>query len=189
MADGLLIDTHYRTYIVEPLQVVADDLNVVHIMYAEANGAVEDSVVGLDEDALHVYVELLGDDIGNLIYHSHTINTLDVDGYGEVEQLVSTPLGCHNAVAIGSLELGSFRTFTLVDDNLSVAIDEAQHIVAWDGMAAVGHVVATLQGLVGKDEWTLLVNLLGGIARQWRVLADWLLLLAAAEEATKDIRR
>ena len=54
-----IVDTHYRTYVGEFLEVVADNLDVVHIVYAEADGAVEDAVVGFDEDALHVYVELL----------------------------------------------------------------------------------------------------------------------------------
>jgi hypothetical protein len=140
----LLVNTHYGAYVGKFLEVVANHLDVIHIVHAEADSAIEDAVVGFDEYALHVYVEFLRDYVCNLIYNTHTIDTLDVYGYGEVQELVGTPLCGYEAIAIGGLKFGSLGTFTLVDDDLSVVVDVPEYIVARDGVAARCHVIGTL---------------------------------------------
>ena len=76
---SFLIDAHHGAYVVELSEVVADDLDVVYVVHAEAYVAVEDAVMGLDEDTLHIHVELLGDDVRDLVGDTYTIDTLDVD--------------------------------------------------------------------------------------------------------------
>ena len=55
----LLVYAHHGAYVVESFQVVADYLDVFYVVYAEAYGAVEDAIVGFDEDTFHIDVELL----------------------------------------------------------------------------------------------------------------------------------
>ena len=54
-------------------------------MYAQADGAFEDTIVGLDEDALHIHVEFLRYDLGDLVYHTYAIDAIDLERYGEIK--------------------------------------------------------------------------------------------------------
>ena len=51
------------------------------------------------------------------------------------------PLDVEDTVAETRLQLGGYRTVTLVDLYLVLLIDIAQCIVAWDGVAAIGELI------------------------------------------------
>ena len=182
---GGLVNAYDGAYIVELLEVVADDLDVVHVVYAEAYGALKESIIGLDEYALHIHIELLRDDIGNLVYYTHTIDTLYTQRHREVQQLMGAPLSRYDTVSVGRLEFGRMRTFTLVDNDLSIVINESQHIITWNRMTTISHTITALQGLIGKDKRTLLVYILCINDR----LGSLLLFLAGTEETAEDIAR
>ena len=156
----LPIYTHYRTYVVEFLKVVTYNLDIIHIVHTKADGAVKDSIIGFDEDTLHIHVEFLRNDVGYLVHHPYSINTLDIERYREVKQLMGTPQSGHYTIAVGRLELSRLGALALVDDNLSVIINEAQHIITGDRVTAFGHMIAALQCLIGENERTFLINLL-----------------------------
>ena len=73
----LSIDTHYRAHIVYLLEIITDNLDIINIVYAEAYGAFEDAVIGFNKNTLHIHIEFLRDDISDLIYHTHAINSFD----------------------------------------------------------------------------------------------------------------
>ena len=171
----------------EFLKVVADYLDVIDIVYTETDGTIKNAVVGFDEDAFHVDIELLRDDVGNLVHHTHAIDTLDVDGYGEVEQLVGTPLGSDDAIAVAGLKLGCFGTFALVDNDLAVVADKSEHVVTRDGMAACSHLIGTLQSFIGEDEGAFLINFLHVQVSLHSFLVVLALTLVATEETSDEV--
>ena len=70
-------------------------------MYAKFYLGIEESVARLDVQTMDVYVELAGQDAGNLMQHPHAVEADDLQRGREGQQTMRVPYGSKNLVAAG----------------------------------------------------------------------------------------
>ena len=112
--------------------------------------------------------------------HAYTVNTLQTDGCIEEELLVHVPFRIENAVAKAGFEFCGNRTGTLVNLNLVLAIDESQHVIARNRVAAV-LALLLFEVVVGNEDWLLAIEFLG-YNKELCLVFSRLFLLVAVEE-------
>ena len=110
-------------------------------MNAHFDGSLEYTLFAGDENLVDVDIHLRRDDLRDVVKHTHTVDTADADSGIEVEFAVHVPLDVENAVAVAGLELGGYRTGTLVYLNLILIVDVAQGIVARNGVTAAHELI------------------------------------------------
>ena len=115
------------------LQVLHDGADVVAVVNAHFDGTLEYTLFAGDENLVDVDIHLRRDNLRDVVKHTHTVDTADADSGIEVEFAVHVPLDVENAVTVTGLELGCYRTGTLVYLNLILVVDVAQGIVARNG--------------------------------------------------------
>ena len=74
------VDAHHHLYAIHFLEPVHDEFDITTVVDAKLYRAVEDALVCGDSDAVDVDVELVGDDLGHIEYHTLAVDTLDFDG-------------------------------------------------------------------------------------------------------------
>ena len=119
-------------------------------MDAQLNGTIKYAVISGDGQTVNIDTHLVGNDLGNVKQHAYAVNTLDVDGSVKEKFLMHVPLGIKDAIAKASLKFSSHRTGTLMNLYLMATIDEAQHIVARNGVTAMLELI--LRDVVVCDE-------------------------------------
>ena len=101
-------------------------------MYPQIDAAVEDAVFTGYRYLMNINAHLRGDDLRDLIEHTHAVDTADADGGIEEQHFVHVPLDIEDAVAVARLQFGSYRTDALVDLDLILVVDIAQGVIARD---------------------------------------------------------
>ena len=81
----------------QTLEGGGDVVDVGDIVDAKADGALEEAVVGFNDDFLHIDAELRGDDVGDTAEDSQPVNAADGDGGREKDHLVGVPRGSEDA--------------------------------------------------------------------------------------------
>lgn len=121
------------------LELLHDSLEVFAVVNSQFDGSFKEVVVvDGDEQFCDVDVQLAGNDVGNVMYHADTVYAGKRDGSSECVLLVHVPLDVENAVAIACLQLVGDGAVALVDDNVVVAVDETEGIVARNDITALG---------------------------------------------------
>ena len=96
------------------LQVATDGAHVFHVVDFEVDFCLEDAFGGLNGKTVHVNVQLLGQNAGNLEKHTLTVDAFDTDGGREVEPLVGVPPRREDSVAVGHLQTVGFGAVALM---------------------------------------------------------------------------
>ena len=150
-------------------------------MNAQFDGAIEHSLLAIDGEAVDVDIHLGGDDARHVYQDAHTVDALNADGGVEEVALVHVPFGIEDAVAKAGFQLGSHRTAALVDFYLSLAVDESQHVVTRNGVAAVLEFIL-VDVLVADEDGFLAIEIVGHHKESLLLRAFCLLLLTLSEE-------
>ena len=82
-ASAASVDAHHLLYTIHFLEPVHDEFDITTVVDAKLYRAVEDALVGGDNDAVDVDVELVGDDLGHIEVHTLAVDPLDFDGRGQ----------------------------------------------------------------------------------------------------------
>ena len=77
------VDAHHFLYAVDLLEAVHDEFDITTVVDAKLYRTFEDALVGGDSDAVDVDVELVGDDLGHIEYHTLAVDPLDFDSRGQ----------------------------------------------------------------------------------------------------------
>jgi len=129
-------------------------------VYIELDVPLEQAVDGLDENLADIDIELFGHDVAYLVQDAHGVDALDVEVDRKFQSLARFPFHGQNAAAESGFQLVGQRTLALVDDHTVLVVDEAQGVVARDGLAAVGDDEVLLKRFGGEFQHLLAVYLL-----------------------------
>ena len=127
-------------------------------MNAKVDFGGEEAVVGLDVDAVDVDAAAMREDACDLMQDAYAVEADDVERGWEGELSVGVPVGCHDPVAASCLEPLCYFALALVDDDVSALVEEAEDVVAGDGMAGVAHDIA-VDGFFVEDEQRFLASI------------------------------
>ena len=112
-------------------------------MHAQFNATIEDTIFASDIDGMDIDVHLGRDNLRDLVEQSNPVNTAQTDGGVEEEFLVHVPLDVEDTVAETGLQLGGYRTVSLVDLNLVLVVDVTKGIITWDGVTTPWEFILT----------------------------------------------
>ena len=130
---------------------------------------------------MDVDIHLVRDNLRDVKQHAHTIDTLNADGGIEEQLLVHIPFGIKDAIAETGLQFGCHRTGTLMDFYLVTAVDESQHVVARDWVAAMLELVLP-NGFFGNENGLFAVELLWNHKQLLLLFSAFLFLLVTIQE-------
>ena len=82
------------------LEFIHNHLYILAVVHPEFDDAVEDAVVGRDGDFAHVDVQLPGDDVCQIVQHTHAVDAPNLNGGIEEQLVVHLPLRIKYAVAV-----------------------------------------------------------------------------------------
>ena len=119
---------------VDALEVATDAAQFFDIVYLEVYLAFEDAVVGLDVEAGHVDVALLGQYCGDAEQYANGIDALDVHHCREEQSFVHVPVDGQQVVAVAGLQAVGFDAVAFMYGHLAPFVDVSQHDVARYGM-------------------------------------------------------
>lgn len=131
-----LDDLLHFFHVVDLLQGVDDDLHLGAIVHTHLNLPLEDSLVGGEIHSADVDVHLLRDDLRYIVKHALAVYSVHLDGGIEEKLLVHFPLGVEDARAVAGLQFAGHATRPLVDLYVVLVVDEAEDVVAGNGVAA-----------------------------------------------------
>ena len=134
-----LFDSRHFFNALYAFQLVADGLDVVHVVDTQLDFAVENAVLRGDSQFPDVDVELSGEDARDFMQDTDMVDAADFDGGREEQRLVHVPRGRKDVVAVAGLKLGGHGALAFVDIDTSVLGLVAQHVIARNGMATVGN--------------------------------------------------
>ena len=103
-------------------------------------------------DAPHHDLLFFGNDAGNIVDNTNIIITDDAQGGGVLYLSFTAPFGPDDTITEPFTQFGCVGTVDAVDLDSSVDGDEAEDIIAIDGVATLGQLeINTLQVLVDDD--------------------------------------
>lgn len=172
-----LQEAHCLGNIFDLLQGVAEEFDVVGIVYHDIDFALEDTVVGFECDTLDDKLGEFVQHIRDSIEHTVGIDTLDTDGSVEKFALVHVPTRGYDVVAVARLEFrGMFATARMKFED-TLRVDVSHDVVAGNRMTTGGDDTFIEHFLVDNEN-LLAVKALGEIS----IVRSLRLLLLATDE-------
>ena len=99
--------------------------------------ATEEPIVGIDVDGAHGELVFLGNDVGDIAHDADIVVPNDAQGDGILTRSLATPFGFHHAIAKTFAQFGCVGAGGAVDGDATTHGDEAENIIAIDGMATL----------------------------------------------------
>ena len=122
------------------------------------------SVVGVDADAAQADAGLLGDDGGDVGDDADVVVPHYAEGDGVLRALaLACPPCLDNAVAEACMQFGRIGAVAAVNLDAAIDTDEAEHVVAIDGIAALGQLEVNAFQVLVDDEHVFLAPVLVGL--------------------------
>lgn len=106
------------------------------VVHKEHDGAFEHAVFAVEVYRAHVYFEVAGDDFGDFVDDANVVDADDFDAGKEGELGFAGPLCFYDAVGVVAHEVDGVGTIDAVNFDAFVDGDEAEYVIARDGIAA-----------------------------------------------------
>ena len=128
-------------------------------MNANLDGAVEDALLTRDGNAVHIDVELVGDNLRDVVQHALAVDAAQLYRRIEEHHLVHIPLCVEDTITEARLQSRSHIAVAAVNLYAVLVVDVSHDVVAGDGVAACREDVLR-DVLLVDDHWLLLIKAL-----------------------------
>src|SRR5690606_16487788 len=132
---ALVVDPLHALHLGHIAELVHQGAQVLGIVDVCHHLALEDAVLALEADAAHVHVVLVTDDGGDAVHQAHGIDAAELDAGQELHAVLAFPACLHDAHGEIAHQLHGVGAVHAVDADALAGGDEAEDVVARDGVA------------------------------------------------------
>src|SRR5690554_2857712 len=123
-------------------QIINKVIKVFGVVDVEVDGALKNAVVTVEVDGAHVHILVVRNHLGDFAHDANLVDPRKGNEGQKGKNFMAFPVGGDDAVALTRHEANGNGALAAVQNELVVVVHIADHIVAGNGVAAVGnHVV------------------------------------------------